>query len=506
MTQALNVEYQELMARAAEIEAPLPALPIGNPQSPCALSFVRDTAVQIAINADSLRLYIRACEREWRTLATSLRNAAKAYEEVDEAAAENIDAVNMDGSTSGAAAGLVSADGIDDMSLSDLDSLPASVAAAPFQYPYYEVRQAAADITSPDQGVAFKAFASAWNKYQLAFQQLSYRFRPFLNWEGDARAAVEGNFSQQRQWILGMVSQCTMLAKQAQMVADAHKKITPSGAKPDNPTHEWGQEGEHPAPYEVSQCDAWYKYYVENNSPHLPLAIEWYTKLQKRSETALASYISYAGIPLAPLNPSAPYGAYIIKAPATGDGGGDSSGPDIPDPGDIPTGDDLTGDDLTGDDLTGSYPSTPSLPTMPTAGAGATPATPDTKAMVDSAMKKAGLPTGGAGGGVKPASLGGGGGAGMPKMPLQPATAGDAAPRPAAAAPGLATEGLGKGLPGAGGTGGGGMGGMPMGGQGGKGDAKGKRVESEDESLYTEERAWTEGVIGNRPRKGPSEK
>ena len=69
------------------------------------------------------------------------------------------------------------------------------------------------------------------------------------------------------------------------------------------------------------------------------------------------------------------------------------------------------------------------------------------------------------------------------------------------------TAGLGKGLPGAGGMGGG-MGGMPMGGQGGKGgEGKGKRVQGEDdESLYTEERAWTEGVIGNRPRKGPSEK
>jgi hypothetical protein len=52
-------------------------------------------------------------------------------------------------------------------------------------------------------------------------------------------------------------------------------------------------------------------------------------------------------------------------------------------------------------------------------------------------------------------------------------------------------------------------GGMPMGGAGGKSDGgKGKRVQSADgdESLYTEERAWTEGVIGNRPRKGPAEK
>src|ERR1700690_2764817 len=103
MTQSLDVEYQELMARADEIEAPLPKLPIGNPQAPCNLSFVRDAAVQIVINADSLRLYIQACEREWRSLAKSLRNAAKAYEDVDEGAADDIDAINMDG-TSGSSA------------------------------------------------------------------------------------------------------------------------------------------------------------------------------------------------------------------------------------------------------------------------------------------------------------------------------------------------------------------------------------------------------------------
>ncbi|WP_156745563.1 hypothetical protein [Mycobacterium sp. E1319] len=51
---------------------------------------------------------------------------------------------------------------------------------------------------------------------------------------------------------------------------------------------------------------------------------------------------------------------------------------------------------------------------------------------------------------------------------------------------------------------GGGM--APMGGQGQQNSAKGKRVQSEEESLYTEERQWTEGVIGNRPRKAGPEK
>ena len=491
MTQTMNVEYQELMARADEIEAPLPALPIGNPQAPCGLSFVRDAAVQIAINADSLRLYIQACQREWKSLAKSLRNAAKAYEEVDEEAAEDINAINMDG-TSGASAKMVSGD--DQMSLMcDPDYIPAPPPPPPppppFEYPYYEVRQAAKDIESPDQGTAFRACASDWNTYQLQFQQLAYRFRPFLNWEGDARTAVESNFNSQKQWIFGMVTLCTSLAKQAQMVADAHKKVRASGNI--YAGEYYGLEGEHPATYEVQQCDYWYKYYVQNKSPYLYSAIDWYKKLQTRSETALSTYISAAGIPLPPLNPTAPYGAYVISPPITD---GDPNNPDLPDTPGIP-----------------SDPSAnmPMMPMMPSAGmGGGTPATPDAQGMVDDAMKKAGL-SGKSPGGVKPASFGGGGGVpGMPGTPLQGLGDGEASSRPAAAAPGGATAGLGKGLPGAG-AGGGMGGGMPMGGAGGKSDGgKGKRVQSADgdESLYTEERAWTEGVIGNRPRKGPGEK
>ncbi|MCV7410469.1 hypothetical protein AWC05_00295 [Mycobacterium florentinum] len=488
MTQTVNVEYQELMARADEIEAALPKMPVGNPQAPCALSFVRDAAVQIAINADSLRLYVQACQREWSSLAKSLRNAAKAYEEADEGAAEDINAINMDG-TSGSSAKVSANDKVSLMC--DPDYIPAPPPPPPppppFQYPYYEVRQAATDIESPDQGTAFRAFAAEWNSYQLKFQQLAYRFRPFVNWEGDARAQVESNFTSQKQWIFGMVTQFTTLARQAQLVADAHKKVKATTPVYDSETY--SQDGEHPTSYEVRQCDYWYKYYVEHKSPYTYMALDWYKTLQTKSETALATYMSAAQIPLAPANPTAPYGAYVIPDPA-----------DVPDVPDLPDGSLPT-------DPSANMPMMPTMPTLPSGMGGTpqTPPTPDAQALVDKAMQKQGLGKGGAGG-MKPASVGGMGG--MPKMPLQGATGdGEASSRPAAAAgPGPATAGLGKGLPGVGGAGGG-MGGMPMGGQGDKGGGKGKRIPGADEdALYTEERAWTEGVIGNRPRKGPAEK
>src|SRR6202034_766580 len=116
-------------------------------------------------------------------------------------AADDINAINMDG-TSGSSAKMASEDG--SMSLMcDPDYIPAPPPPPPppppFEYPYYEVRQAATAIESPDQGAAFRGCASDWNRYQLQFQQLAYRFRPFLSWEGEARTAVESNFAQQKQ-------------------------------------------------------------------------------------------------------------------------------------------------------------------------------------------------------------------------------------------------------------------------------------------------------------------
>src|ERR1700761_3584166 len=153
MTQTLNVEYEELLTRAAELERPLPTVPSTNPQGPCNLSFINDTAARLALNADTLRMYLKGCHREWQVLATSLRNAAKAYEEVDASAAEDIDKFMNNQSATGVTAPSLAAD-------VEPWTAPAPAAAAPpFEYPYYEVRQAARDIESGDQGTAFRAFA-----------------------------------------------------------------------------------------------------------------------------------------------------------------------------------------------------------------------------------------------------------------------------------------------------------------------------------------------------------
>lgn len=126
-------------------------------------------------------------------------------------------------------------------------------------------------------------------------------------------------------------------------------------------------------------------------------------------------------------------------------------------------------------------------------------------------MPSTGRPSGSGGPSVKAASYGGGGGGGgVPSMPLGPATPGEGslgAGAPGSGAGAGAGAGAGRGIP-AGAMGG--MGGAPMGGApgaGGKGqqEGKGKRGPQEDEALYTEDRAWTEAVIGNRPRKAATD-
>ncbi|MGD1344851.1 PPE domain-containing protein [Mycobacterium seoulense] len=473
MTQTLKVEYEELMARAAELEEPLPVPPQGNPQAPSALSISLGAAKQLAMSADTIREYLAYCEREYQRLAKSLRNAAKAYEEVDEGAAEAISNSMSESAATRPAGGndlmAVNCDPNEDWGYDPLPPPPPP--PPPFEYPYYEVRQAAYDIEAPDQGAAFLEFSRQWEKFQLELQQKTLdRFRPFKSWESDNQILVEQNFQEHRNYIFAMVQSCLQVSNQAKAVHDAHKKAR------------W----EHPTPYDIESCDSWYKKYMTEGDPHgyLYMIMTWYQDLQKKSEEVLGNYVREANLPLQPVIPRNPPKATRIDAPsAPGEGDGTIPGGPY--------------DGLPGDE--GGLGTPPTLPTMPPGMGGA----PD-KAAMDAAMKDAlkGKPGMPAGAGMKPASLGGGGGGGVPGMPLQPAVDSEAASRPAGAAPGAA--GPGRAMPGAAAAAGGGMGGgmAPMGGAGqGQNQGKGKRVQSDDDSLYTEERPWTEGVIGNRPRK-----
>ena len=94
----------------------------------------------------------------------------------------------------------------------------------------------------------------------------------------------------------------------------------------------------------------------------------------------------------------------------------------------------------------------------------------------------------------------------MPSMPLTGAvTAETVAPAPImGAGPGPSTgAGISSGAMAGGGMGMAPMHGAGMGGQ--QGEKKRNPAVAQDEELYTEERPWTEAVIGNRRRRGTQE-
>ncbi|WAC89694.1 PPE domain-containing protein [Mycobacterium sp. Aquia_213] len=449
MTKTLNVEYAELIARAGELDVPIAGVPTENGHAPCALELAARAAQQLGFSADNMRIYLDAGEREHGRLAQSLRNAAKAYEETDELAADA-----MVNETSVAAVAPRHPDR--DVEPVMLTSTVALAASDPI--PYYPTKEAAKALMQGDQGRSLLDFADEWAAYLRTLSHASFRFRPFTDWDSDASDAVEQHFDLDRAWLDQMARLCGQLSTQARNLVAAHR---------------WAVS-EHPTLAQLRQLD---ERWISNQSVPgwerwgKPSLLRLYAQYQAKSEAVLAEYEQRAA--LAPVNPPRPPVAYQIDEPA-------APGP-RPGPGDalpLPT------------DGLPSFPG--GIPALPSGGA---PQAPSDSRLTD-AVTNSKASAGSAKAGLKPASIGAGLPA-MPKMPLQLAPDSAAMSRPFAVAGGgvpipAAYAALNKG--------GAGMG-MPMGaapaGQGHEA-GKSKRVQQEGEALYTEDRAWTEGVIGRR--------
>jgi len=500
-TPKMQVEGQELLDRAEELEAPIPHLPpeSDNPMPPCELPMARKAALTLARNADTMRLFLDTGTKRLRTLAESLRVAARAYEEVDQDAAG---AMNSNSRFVSAAALGRPEDGPGQL------PLPGAQRADPTDdADFTDLKTAAWQIQQPDQGAAFLRFADEWETYQGQLLDNRIRFRPFKLWDGDAREAVEVNFDAFQRWFFDMAQLCGTLAEQARNFVAAHKKAIPRRFDIATETRDKPWTGEHPTYYEVTEVERVYNEHFAE--PDIREAVyKVYLRLQQRSEEVLAGYARNARTPLGAVSPSAPPKAHEIKPPP-------EPGPDNPiidvwdpenapningvdDPVDVP----VSAGPAVDQSLDETFPAPTGMPMVPPIG---TPGMPDAAALTDAALAGApGLSSGvGIGAGVKPASFGGGGiGGGAPAMPLAPPVDPDAVSRATAAA--REAAGLGRGVPGAAGAMGGGMG-MPMApGAAGQGQNKGKHAKPDEESLYTEDRPWTEAVIGNRPRSKPS--
>ncbi|OBF23140.1 secretion protein EspB [Mycobacterium kubicae] len=460
--QTVKVDQQEILSRADEVEAPMAVPPTDVPQAPCALNAAKNAALQLDINAESMREYLTAGGKERQRLATSLRNAAKAYGDVDDDAATALNSDgegHVEGESAGGAGG--------DSSAGLQDGQSVNTAGEP---DFTDLKTAATKLESGDQGRSLGAFADGWDTQNYALQRDIKRFRGFQNWEGDAAAACTQSLEDQQKWILYMSEMSAALAKQARFLAQLQLYA----------------RRKHPTLADITKLEE-----MAKDPNYKAEAIKLYSQYQATSEETLSEYSSKAA-QIVRLDIAKPPKAVKIDPP----------GPPQPQ-GLIPSQVMQFAGATGGQAGTGMQP--PMMP--PTAGGAGGGMPAGAAAELTSATRDAAasLPKDP---GMKPMSLGGGGGGGgggVPSMPLAPATGGMAGDsvRPAGAGD-LGAFGAGK-APAGSGMAGGGMG-MPMGGHGqGQGGSKSKGAKQDDEALYTEDREWTEAVIGNRRRQDSKE-
>lgn len=530
MTQPeLKVELDELMKRAAELEEFADKLvadfPADNPLPPCGLPFVLEGTRDAWQVIDSDRNLLKEAADNLRDLAESLINAAKAYEEFDESAAEALDEETQ-------VQEVVPDQAVQDTTSARDSQNSTSSLDEKWTGEAEPLKSAHQIYEGGDGGTGYSVFADELSeKYanwlngevlKVSSYETTGPFRGFAEWEGESATKVEADLETQRVWLKSFVEHCLDVAEKLNQVVVAYKLVTFTSSSPswnvrrgftlsfadaNRAVKELAKHHStniHPLPevvkyYRVDpNYDAWTasRYVADNYSDKgLAKIIQKLQELSTAAQTEFKDKAQYDGF------------ASIEEAAAGGTGLGRAPKPSytIDPPSDTDTGTDTEVSDPSAD----AGLSDAGLPTMPSLPSDVPSDVPtDMSVPTDGMVGGVGagsskLPAGGLGG-MRAASVGGGG---VPSMPLQPPVAAEGA--------GSAAGRGGPNLGGAGAMGGaamGGRGGMgmvpPMAGQGGKGeDSKAKRAQQDEEALYAEDRPWTEAVIGNRRRKdGPDNK
>src|SRR5271170_6078927 len=94
--QTMTVEQTEILARANELESPIADPPNLTSNAPCGLDPAVRAGTQLGLSLENMKTHLAAGATERGRLATSMRNAAEAYGDVDEEAATTM---NNDGGT-----------------------------------------------------------------------------------------------------------------------------------------------------------------------------------------------------------------------------------------------------------------------------------------------------------------------------------------------------------------------------------------------------------------------
>ncbi|MCH9736369.1 MAG: PPE domain-containing protein [Actinomycetia bacterium] len=509
----VRVLPEDLRGKAAQIKGL--SWPSGAAQPavapPDTLSTTAVAITNLNVNAEHLWAYQEFGRLEGLRLAETLNNIAAAYEEVDELSGEDIDS-KVGGSVRR---------GLDGTQYPDPVAIPAPPHPPDMPPPKGELvseqllfppaTQRA--LEAGDGGASLKAAARTWRANAESLAASAQQFETnSLDWEGGAADAAYAKFNAYRSWLISLSGSWNRLAGEADALVDAHV-----AARRDN----------EPVADEYEQLEQ--AMAAEPSSAENPARMVQMSVLQGKSEGIRNQY-ARAGQPrqIRPEDPPTPVVSGIPvtvddhrrargrlpqrpdQEPGQGAGGGGS-----PPAGGLPD----SAERQAVPPMTDPKQATPGAPQE--GSQGGSPGGGQPGGGSPGGGQPGGSPGGGQPGGgvpttpgsptgpsVRPAAAGGGsgagaGGGGKAPSPLQPAVGAETVAPTPRATPGAPAAAAG-GTPGMSG-GMGGMGGMaPMmhGAKGeGRGDKKRNPQLSEDEELYTEDRPWTEAVIGNRPRR-----
>ena len=484
--------------------------------SPDALDTSGVAITNLGVNAEAMWAHQEFGRLEGLRLAQTLDNVSAAYADVDKISGEDLDATMGGPGSAGAADGTVYPRSIDLPAPARPENMPipkGQLVSAQMLFP----PEAQRALEAGDGGASLRAAAQMWRSNA---QSLAASAQPFetnsLRWEGEAADAAYAKFTAYRDWLISLAGAWQRLAGEAARIADAH-----SVAKRDNePIAEdferLQQEiAQHPASADnlrktvqmaalQNQSEEIRHQYVRDGKPH-QIQPEDPPSPVVSDIPVTAEEHRRASRPLPNERPIQGQGPDRGQGPGTGRNGGSPTGGESSLPPESPA----VSQTAAAEQVARGAPQ--GSPGGGSPGAGQQGAGQQRAGMPNSPKRGSRLPAdaslrpaasglaGSSGGGAGAAAGSGGAGPGSALLPSVGAET--VAPAPVAvpavqAAAGGAAAGV---------MAGGGMGGMAPMMQGAKGEGSGDRKRNprlaEDEEIYTEDRPWTEAVIGNRARR-----
>ncbi|MGO4444339.1 hypothetical protein AB4Z42_13380 [Mycobacterium sp. 2YAF39] len=477
-TQAAEMKGQNWHNPAEDAVTPPDALPSTN-----------DAIANLNDNAQSLKAFEQWAAVENLRIAEMLDIAAAAYQKVDDQYGKAIENPER-------------AAAVEAITIPDPPTQPPEIpgpAGAPRLLGaggYSNVNQTQTELSAPDTGTSLKTAMLQWGVASKRVENNRPKPPPG-SWEGEAADAAYARMTTFGSWLTQLSDAWYDLAEAASKIIAAHDKA---------------KSAHDPIANEYIELEARMMQLAGLTGPHGGVRVQMemekirqrMEELQAQSDEVRQDYAS--GATFSPVRPADPPSDGSHGSTTTSGGGGGAA----------PTGDPAAmaqkmaqslgtpqSDTAAGQQDGGAGGGSPSGGESPSGGGasgggegaapGGEPSTGTPKLPTDPSLRPAASSgSGGGGGGAR------GGGSDTPLSPAVTAeTVAPGPPMPVATGHAAATA-----TPG---VAGGGMGGMaPM--HGGQGGMQGKEKRRDprtapDEDLYTEDRAWTEGVVGNRRRK-----